>query len=117
MSNLGRKPVAQIGQRIGRLVAIERVPGGYRWRCDCGAIVKRSATHVKKIADPACRQCLRAKQSPEGTSIKGWVAISYEGVDKNRNAIWLWRCRCGASERTASATYIRNYVTAPKCCG
>ncbi len=63
------------GRRVGKLTAIERVPdvfyGGeplWRWKCDCGRIVRKPLSFVGATAStmcPACRRELNRQQARE----------------------------------------------------
>lgn len=63
----GRKALDLVGQRFGRVVALERVgtfisPRSALWRClcDCGKETALSADRLRLWKEPACESCVSA---------------------------------------------------------
>ena len=65
------------GRRVGRLTAIEPVPDTYyggeplwRWKCDCGRIIRKPLSQVNSTASTMCPACRRELNRAQAESMR-----------------------------------------------
>ncbi len=108
------------GMRFGFLVAVEPTEkrnnyGSVFWkfRCDCGRVVERIASNVKKSKNQSCG-CYR-KVDLTGQRFGKVVAIEPTGrTTKHGDTIWKFLCDCGNTTEHATPTATNGDL---KSCG
>lgn len=109
-SNIERTGGSILGQKFGRLLVLEEYllpqKNGKNQRfckckCDCGAIVEVSASHLKSGHSQSCG-CYNKEIVSERAVIKEignrygkLVVIKEAGRDKNGRTLWKCQCDCG----------------------
>jgi hypothetical protein len=89
---MGRAPVSYIGQKFGRLMAIEKVrkapgPNGlfYTCRCECGTVLEVRYANLKTGNTRSCG-CLRKEERHQRRHTDEYLRVSKVGCYYRRNA-------------------------------
>lgn len=109
-SNIARTGGSILGQKFGRLLVLEEYlfpqKNGKNMRvckckCDCGALVEVSASHLKTGHSQSCG-CYNKEMVSKITVIKEignrygkLLVIDEAGRDKNGRVLWKCQCDCG----------------------
>lgn len=103
------KSIDLTGQRFGRYIAIQRLPGG-RWDCVCDCGSRRSVVGytLRSGASRSCG-CLRNEWSSQVKRVDlcgkrfGRLTVKASlGIDKHHKTVWLCQCDCGKSHKASA---------------
>lgn len=114
------------GQRFGRLLAIEPVPGTtspvkWRCRCDCGKETQSSGTHLRggRTRSCGCAWTARHIRKPRGDYIDltgrvfGMLTVIRRGGSKPVK--WFCQCECGNETVTHGASLRKGKTRSCGC--
>ena len=116
---MGKKHNDILGEKFGRLTAIEYVGSSYwKCRCDCGNETTTTYNKLKTGHTKSCG-CLLHEGGKEVRDLTGQrfgrlVAIKENGRTKQGQAMWLCRCDCGNVKSIASSSLVGGLT---KSCG
>lgn len=104
------------GERFGRLIAIERLLGAYRCKCDCGNIITVTTCNLTSGNTKSCG-CYQKDQTSLA-SFKSLIGNKYglltvlERVNNNRfgHVCYLCQCECGG-KTIVDAANLRQGIT------
>lgn len=97
-----------VGQRVGRLLVVDRDGAHYVCKCDCGTTVKRTAASLSSaicggrtsscgcfLKEECLRHVYRAPRGAPGERFGRLTLVRLTDKRKNRYAVWECKCDCG----------------------
>lgn len=113
------------GQRFGKLVAKEHMPGSRReiarWRClcDCGTFVAVHQYNLRKGRTRSCGCLIGETPAGNRANIAGQVfgrltAVAFAGRN-SRQGLWRCRCECGGQATTTVTKLRSGHTTSCGC--